>query len=169
MRFMKHLDYQAGNQNGNIGIWHVSLNVDGETWHQLNDTFPDDEQLKTVDLKDNARPVPARLFNLTVYTEAGNRGPRSSAAEINLSEEVLPPSDDLSNVQSSTTIAALPTSTIYAAPHRPTEQSNKSSPDGAHDNDDGGLDKVQAIGTVIGTIAGIVAVVIAIHICCGGR
>ncbi|KAI4256573.1 MAG: hypothetical protein L6R42_006136 [Xanthoria sp. 1 TBL-2021] len=162
-----YLPRQDDFKNGNIGRWQISLSADGETWRLLNDTFSDDEQLKTVDFIHNAQPAPARFLNLTAYTEAGSRGSWSSAAEFNLFDVVLPGSIDVSSVPPITTIVSSPTTSVYSTPDASTQQSSNSNSDGG--DDDGGLNKVQTIGTVIGTIAAIIAVLIAIHMCCRER
>ncbi|KAL8953340.1 MAG: hypothetical protein Q9222_000802 [Ikaeria aurantiellina] len=84
LRGMTYLPRQDGSSNGNIGGWRISLSADEESHRLLNGTWSDDQSRKTVDF-DIA--TPARYFELNALSEAGDRGPWSSAAEINLYEE----------------------------------------------------------------------------------
>lgn len=73
-----YLPRQTGNKNGNIGLHTLSTSTDNTTWTLLsNSTFADDRTLKTTTF--TAKTI--RYFRLTCNTEAGNRGPWSSAAE----------------------------------------------------------------------------------------
>jgi galactose oxidase len=67
-------------RNGNIGRYSIAVSSDGSAWTTVvaNGTWADDKTAKTVAF---AR-VTARYVRLTGTTEAGNRGPWSSAAEI---------------------------------------------------------------------------------------
>ena len=67
--------------NGRIGSYAISKSTDGTTFTQVaSGTWADDETAKTVQFTATS----ARYFRLTALSEAGNRGPWTSAAEINL-------------------------------------------------------------------------------------
>ena len=67
--------------NGRVGNYSVTVSADGATWSDVaSGTWPDTSAEKTVSFT----AVTARYVRLTASTEAGNRGPWSSAAEINL-------------------------------------------------------------------------------------
>ncbi|WP_228561615.1 discoidin domain-containing protein [Catenulispora rubra] len=71
-----------GTSNGTIGSYTVSTSLDGTTFTQVaSGTWPDDATTKTATF---SAVVPARYVRLTALSEAGNRGPWSSAAEINI-------------------------------------------------------------------------------------
>lgn len=73
---------QDGNQNGNIGGHTLTVSQDGHTFTapKLLGTWRDDKTTKISVFE----AVNARYVKLTSLTEAGNRGPWSSAAEINI-------------------------------------------------------------------------------------
>ncbi|KAK9242221.1 hypothetical protein V1506DRAFT_509650 [Lipomyces tetrasporus] len=72
---------QDGNKNGNIGQYQVLLSTDGTNFNQVAaGTWPDDATQKVT----NFASVAARYIRLRALTEAGNRGPWTSAAEINV-------------------------------------------------------------------------------------
>ncbi|NGO78455.1 DUF1929 domain-containing protein [Streptomyces sp. YC504] len=73
---------RANSANGRIGQYTVHLSSDGTTWGAAvaTGTLADDTTTKTLSFA----PRGARFVRLTALTEAGNRGPWSSAAEINL-------------------------------------------------------------------------------------
>ena len=67
--------------NGRVGKYSIGVSTNGITWSAVaSGTWPDTGTEKTV----NFTAVSARYVRLTATTEAGNRGPWSSAAEINL-------------------------------------------------------------------------------------
>ncbi|WP_211883274.1 discoidin domain-containing protein, partial [Pseudarthrobacter albicanus] len=68
--------------NGRVGSFEIEVSTDGTTWGTpvARGTWPDTSAEKTVTFT----AVSARYVRLTATTEAGNRGPWSSAAEINL-------------------------------------------------------------------------------------
>ncbi|WP_369147697.1 discoidin domain-containing protein [Streptomyces sp. R44] len=68
--------------NGRIGEYSISLSADGQNWGSpvATGTLADDAGAKTLGFA----PQGARFVRLTAVTEAGNRGPWSSAAELNL-------------------------------------------------------------------------------------
>ncbi|MER5205521.1 discoidin domain-containing protein [Streptomyces sp. NPDC002825] len=68
--------------NGRIGEYSISVSADGQSWGSpvATGTLADDASAKTLGFA----PQGARFVRLTALTEAGNRGPWSSAAEINL-------------------------------------------------------------------------------------
>ncbi|WP_197060675.1 discoidin domain-containing protein [Arthrobacter sp. L77] len=68
--------------NGRIGSFEIRVSVDGVTWSEpvANGTWADTAAEKTASFT----AVSARYIRLTATSEAGNRGPWSSAAEINL-------------------------------------------------------------------------------------
>jgi galactose oxidase len=71
---------QDGNPNGRVGRYSVTTSTDGAAWSEpvVTGTWNDDERKKTAVFP----PVLARYVQLTAHTEAGGRGPWSSAAEI---------------------------------------------------------------------------------------
>ncbi|WP_327350641.1 discoidin domain-containing protein [Streptomyces sp. NBC_01304] len=73
---------RTNSANGRIGQYAVHLSSDGSTWGAAvaTGTLADDATTKTLSFA----PKGARFIRLTAVTEAGNRGPWSSAAEINL-------------------------------------------------------------------------------------
>ncbi|MFJ6934883.1 discoidin domain-containing protein [Streptomyces sp. NPDC101132] len=70
--------------NGRVGRYSVSLSTDGTTFGApvASGTWRDDDTVKTATF---TRPQSTRYVRLTALTEAGGRGPWSSAAEIRLS------------------------------------------------------------------------------------
>ncbi|KAJ4302626.1 hypothetical protein N0V90_001515 [Kalmusia sp. IMI 367209] len=76
--------------NGRIGQYTIQSSNDGTTWTQIaTGMWVDDETEKITLFNTNAR-----YFRLNAITEAGNRGPWTSAREINLvrgENEVVPP------------------------------------------------------------------------------
>jgi galactose oxidase len=76
---LRYLPRQDGNPNGNIGQYAVSVSTDGATFSRVaTGSFSDSATQKPVHFP----AVTARHVRLTAMTEAGNRGPWSSAAEI---------------------------------------------------------------------------------------
>lgn len=72
--------------NGRIGQYTVETSNDGTTWTKISTgTWVDDGSEKVAQFT-----AQARYFRLNAITEAGNRGPWSSAAEINLISPVAP-------------------------------------------------------------------------------
>ena len=67
--------------NGNIGNYSIERSTDGITWtNVVSGTWPDNAKVKTAGFA----AVSSRYFRLVALTEAGNRGPWTSASEINL-------------------------------------------------------------------------------------
>jgi galactose oxidase len=79
---LAYLPRQDGNPNGNIGRYSVSVSTDGVHWGAAvaTGTWADDQTQKYAIFS----PRSARFVRLTALTEAGNRGPWTSAAEINI-------------------------------------------------------------------------------------
>ncbi|MGE5287069.1 MAG: discoidin domain-containing protein [Micromonosporaceae bacterium] len=79
---LTYLPRQDASSNGNIGQYSISVSSDGSNWGApvASGTWADDKTLKTAEFS----AVPARYVRLTAFTEAGNRGPFTSAAEIGL-------------------------------------------------------------------------------------
>jgi galactose oxidase len=77
---LRYLPRQDGNPNGNIGQYAVTVSTDGANFSApvATGTFFDSATEKPVRFK----AVTARYVRLTALTEAGNRGPWSSAAEL---------------------------------------------------------------------------------------
>ncbi|MFJ2592642.1 discoidin domain-containing protein [Streptomyces erythrochromogenes] len=73
---------RANGPNGRVGEYAVSVSADGQNWGTpvATGTLADDATAKTLGFA----PTGARFVRLTAVTEAGNRGPWTSAAEINL-------------------------------------------------------------------------------------
>ena len=85
-----YLPRQDGNPNGRIGQFSVTTSLDGVVFSAPVSvgTWADDAAEKTIAFQ----PLSARYVRLTAMTEAGNRGPWSSAAEIVLLRgQVAPP------------------------------------------------------------------------------
>jgi galactose oxidase len=79
---LTYLPRQDTSYNGNIGQYSISVSADGKTWGApvATGTWADDKSKKTVIFS----AVSGRYVRLTALTEAGNRGPYTSAAEIGL-------------------------------------------------------------------------------------
>jgi len=79
---LSYLPRADSSKNGNIGNYSIAVSADGTTWSApiASGAFTDDTSEKTVAF---AR-ISARHVRLTATTEAGGRGPWSSASEINL-------------------------------------------------------------------------------------
>ncbi|MFM9429889.1 discoidin domain-containing protein [Arthrobacter sp. MP_2.3] len=72
---------RSDSANGRIGKYSIGSSTDGISWSvAVAGTWLDNAAVKTVTFPE----VKARYVRLTATTEAGNRGPWSSAAEINL-------------------------------------------------------------------------------------
>jgi galactose oxidase len=79
---LSYLPRQDGSRNGTIGQYRVETSTDGTAWGAIaaSGTFSDVTTAQTITFD----PRIAHFVRLTALTEAGNRGPWSSAAEINL-------------------------------------------------------------------------------------
>ncbi|AEV83893.1 hypothetical protein ACWT_2548 [Actinoplanes sp. SE50] len=79
---LSYLPRQDGGRNGLIGRYRIETSMDGTTWGPAAATgaFIDSQDAQTVTFA----PALARFVRITALSEAGNRGPWSSAAEINL-------------------------------------------------------------------------------------
>ncbi|KAH6721767.1 carbohydrate-binding module family 32 protein [Leptodontidium sp. MPI-SDFR-AT-0119] len=67
--------------NGNIGQYVIETSIDSTTWiFATNGTYKDDQTLKTSTFPSTL----ARYVRITALTEAGNRGPWTSAAEFGI-------------------------------------------------------------------------------------
>jgi galactose oxidase len=79
---LTYLPRPAASPNGRVGQYRVEVSTDGSTWSApvASGVLVDDAQLATVVFAS----VAARFVRLTTLTEAGGRGPWTSAAEINL-------------------------------------------------------------------------------------
>lgn len=76
-----HYRSRSGGGNGRIGKYSIETSSDGITWAAVaNGAWPDTAAEKTASFS----PVNARYVRLTATSEAGNRGPWCSAAEIDL-------------------------------------------------------------------------------------
>ena len=72
---------QDGNSNGNIGQHQVQVSSDNKTWTTVAfGTYLDDSEIKTTPFT----TIPARYIRIVAQTEAGNRGPWTSAADISI-------------------------------------------------------------------------------------
>ncbi|MEU8761549.1 discoidin domain-containing protein [Streptomyces sp. NPDC048659] len=80
---------RTGNLNGRIGTYSVATSTDGTTFKApvATGTWRDDDTVKTATF---TRTESARYVRLTVTSEAGNRGPWTSVAEIRLSGPAAP-------------------------------------------------------------------------------
>ncbi|GIG56888.1 non-hemolytic phospholipase C [Longispora fulva] len=71
---------QDGGSNGRVGQYEIATSVDGTTWTvAATGTFPDTAAAKTVTF---ATAVNGRYVRFRALTEAGNRGPWTSAAAV---------------------------------------------------------------------------------------
>ncbi|MCJ1397412.1 hypothetical protein MMC11_000605, partial [Xylographa trunciseda] len=79
---LTYLPRQDGNNNGHLGEQQIVISTDGKTWSSpiVIGTYLDDASLKT----STFTAIPARYVRLVAITEAGNRGPWTSAAEVNM-------------------------------------------------------------------------------------
>lgn len=79
---LSYLPRQDGSSNGNVGQHTMQLSTDGVNYAPpvAIGTYLDDSVLKTTIWA----PAPARYVKFTALTEAGGRGPWTSAAEINV-------------------------------------------------------------------------------------
>jgi galactose oxidase len=79
---LQYLPRQDGSRNGTIGQYRLEISANGTSWGTpvATGTWADDATEKTASFA----VVPARYVRLTALTEAGNRGPWTSSAEINL-------------------------------------------------------------------------------------
>ncbi|WP_211357079.1 discoidin domain-containing protein [Nocardioides rubriscoriae] len=78
---------QDGRAPGRIGAYAVETSLDGSAWRRAaTGTWADDATTKTVTLGAPSSPGPvlARYVRVLARTEAGSRGPWSTAAEVNL-------------------------------------------------------------------------------------
>ncbi|MER7761849.1 discoidin domain-containing protein [Streptomyces sp. NPDC097619] len=73
---------RTGGANGRVGEYRIHLSADGQNWGSpvATGTLADDASPKTLGFA----PQGARFVRLTAVTEAGNRGPWTSAAELDL-------------------------------------------------------------------------------------
>ncbi|MGM1062268.1 discoidin domain-containing protein [Saccharothrix sp. Mg75] len=80
----------ADETNGRIGRYRVQVSADGTTWSTpvAEGTWPDAAGVHRADF---GAPVETRYVRLTALTEAGGRGPWTSAAEIDLLGPTTPP------------------------------------------------------------------------------
>jgi len=80
---LTYLPRQDGLSNGNIGQHQIFTSVDGVNFELVAyGTFYDDSTTKS----SNWETLPAQYVQIHAITEAGNRGPWTSAAEINIYE-----------------------------------------------------------------------------------
>ena len=79
---LTYLPRPAASANGRIGRYKIETSSNGTTWSArvTNGSFADNPALQTVVFP----PATARYVRLTAQSEAGTRGPWTSAAEINL-------------------------------------------------------------------------------------
>ena len=79
---LSYLPRPGDSLNGHIGQYRIETSTDGETWSEpvAAGAFADSGAVQTAVFT----PQLARFVRLTALTEAGGRGPWSSAAEINL-------------------------------------------------------------------------------------
>jgi galactose oxidase len=91
---LKYLPRQGTKRGGNIGRYSITVSTSGTTWSAPVATgiWADTTAEKSVTFA----PVQARYLRLTATTEAANRGPWSSGAELNLIGRTLsqPPAEE---------------------------------------------------------------------------
>ena len=109
---LTYLSRQDASSNGNIGRYSISVSSDAIAWGMpvATGTWSDDKIEKHAVF----RAVNARYLRLTMLTEAGNRGPWSAAAEINLKGGVIAPP---ALPRSGWTVAASDQSSVFPATH----------------------------------------------------
>lgn len=85
--FSKYRRQDGNPANGNIGRHNVFVSTDGTNFGSplAFGTWLDDPTLKTAAFE----TVPARYIRIQAITEAGNRGPWTSAADINVYAAIL--------------------------------------------------------------------------------
>ncbi|KAI4273426.1 MAG: hypothetical protein LQ337_004637 [Flavoplaca oasis] len=114
---MAYLPRQDGNSNGNIGRYEINLFLDEPQEFQsdigsafrIAGTWLDDRERKTVNMRSS---VPARFFRLRTWSEAGDRGDWTSAAQIDVYEDDDPnQSDSASSSNSVGSTSSTPTGT----------------------------------------------------------
>ncbi|KAG0651976.1 Galactose oxidase [Hyphodiscus hymeniophilus] len=78
-----YLPRQDGYPNGNIGQYNLELSTDNKNWNSVSQsTWLDDQSLKLVGFPTTT----IRYIRLTAITEAGGRGPWTSAAEFGINQ-----------------------------------------------------------------------------------
>jgi galactose oxidase len=90
VKALQYIPRQDGNANGNIGDHVIDVSTDGNTWTTVaSGQFPDNAVVKNVIFQETV----CRYVRLTAKSEAGNRGPWSSAAEFTISYDAtyVPP------------------------------------------------------------------------------
>lgn len=98
-----YLPRPAGAANGRIGSYMIQYSPDGSSWNTAaSGNWPDTADLKLVEFASQT----ARYWRLVAQSEAGNRGPWSSAAEINLLDGSSNPQDFVITVDSEETASA---------------------------------------------------------------
>jgi galactose oxidase len=92
---LTYLPRQDGNSNGNIGQHQIFVSTDGTNFGSpvAFGTYVDDSTQKTTSFE----TAPARYLRILAVTEAGGRGPWTSAAEINIfsADSFTPPPNGL--------------------------------------------------------------------------
>src|SRR5260221_2153860 len=109
---LTYLPRQDAPYNGNIGQYSISVSGNGTAWSAsvTSGTWADDKSLKTAIFTS----VSARYVRLTALTEAGNRGPWTSAAHIALLG-AAPPIVPARSRTASTGSAGSPVAAAHAA------------------------------------------------------
>ncbi|KAL2072997.1 hypothetical protein VTL71DRAFT_10321 [Oculimacula yallundae] len=119
----------TNSKNGNIGQHDVQISTDGTTWTTViaKGVYPDTRDPKL----DSFSDIQARYVKLIAYTEAGNRGPWTSAAELGV---IFTPSYTLtstnpssSSTSSSSKISSSTISSIYSTQSTATSVSSTTS------------------------------------------
>ena len=108
----------SGSPNGRIGQYRVEVSLNGTTWGTpvATGTFADDATEKTAVFSG----VSARFVRLTALTEAGGRGPWSTAAEINLlgttTTTTTPTTTSVTSTSATTPVTTTPVTTTTTPP-----------------------------------------------------
>src|SRR5947199_4996522 len=85
---LTYLPRQDNYQNGNIGEHQIFVSTDNVNFHLVAfGTWLDDQSEKSADFE----TISARWVRIVALTEAGNRGPWTSAAEIKVYAAPSPP------------------------------------------------------------------------------
>jgi galactose oxidase len=106
---LNYLPRQDASNNGNIGQYAIALSTNGTTWSApvAQGTWADTKAEKQVTFP----MAEARYIRLTATTEAGGRGPYSSAAEINVIGE-LTAAQNIGKWGASISFPLVPTSAV---------------------------------------------------------
>ena len=175
---MTYLHRQNGVSSGNVGRWRIILGKDTSNGRLLSGTWSDDRQVKTVDF---GTATVAQFLYLTPYSEAGDHGTWSNAAEMIISKAYTSSAptvtSSLSGFRSISSSYSLnnkndcgcddspsPTCGSACGPGQTSTHHGSNTPSSEIDNsskhsDDKGLHTIQTVFTVLSSIAAVVALI----------